>query len=71
MFSSVEEFLEISHILSEEELAEFEFNDPFMANFIVQLDTQLSQFEPLLVPENYKVQLSLFQFRLLKSDFLN
>lgn len=52
--SNVEEFLEISHILSEEELAEFEFNDPFMANFIVQLDTQLSQFEPLLVPENYK-----------------
>jgi hypothetical protein len=48
--------LELPHIITEEELADYdEFNDPFMSNFILQLDKQIGQFEPLLVPENYKV----------------
>lgn len=54
-FSSADEFLELPHILSDEELADFELNDPFMSNFILQLDKQLVRFETLLVQENYKV----------------
>lgn len=56
--SSADEFLEIPHILSDEELADFEINDPFMSNFILQLDKQLVRFETLLVPENYRMLVS-------------
>ncbi|CAK5109902.1 unnamed protein product [Meloidogyne enterolobii] len=56
--SSADEFLELSHILSDEELADFEINDPFMSNFILQLDKQLVRFETLLVQENYKMLVS-------------
>uniref|UniRef100_A0A914NZ97 Conserved oligomeric Golgi complex subunit 4 C-terminal domain-containing protein n=1 Tax=Meloidogyne incognita TaxID=6306 RepID=A0A914NZ97_MELIC len=53
-----DEFLELPHILSDEELADFEINDPFMSNFILQLDKQLVRFETLLVQENYKMLVS-------------
>nr|CAD2155303.1 unnamed protein product [Meloidogyne enterolobii] len=56
--SSADEFLELPHILSDEELADFELNDPFMSNFILQLDKQLVRFETLLVQENYKMLVS-------------
>nr|CAD2207124.1 unnamed protein product [Meloidogyne enterolobii] len=56
--SSADEFLELSHILSDEELADFEINDPFMSNFILQLDKQFGRFETLLVQENYKMLVS-------------
>nr|CAD2183787.1 unnamed protein product [Meloidogyne enterolobii] len=56
--SSADEFLELPHILSDEELADFEINDPFMSNFILQLDKQLVRFETLLVQENYKMLVS-------------
>ncbi|CAK5110546.1 unnamed protein product [Meloidogyne enterolobii] len=56
--SSADEFLELPHILSDEELADFEMNDPFMSNFILQLDKQLVRFETLLVQENYKMLVS-------------
>lgn len=53
--SNAEHLLEVPHILDDEQLAEFELNDPFMAQFIVQLDRLVAQFESLLVPENYQV----------------
>ncbi|KAF7634353.1 Cog4 domain-containing protein [Meloidogyne graminicola] len=56
--SGADEFLELPHILSDEELSDFEINDPFMSNFILQLDKQLIRFESLLVPENYKMLVS-------------
>lgn len=53
---SVEEFLEIAHCLTDEQLTEFELSDPFMAQFIVQLDRLVAQFESLLVRDNYQVE---------------
>ncbi|KAL3079200.1 hypothetical protein niasHT_039609 [Heterodera trifolii] len=50
--SAAEAFLEVPHCLSDEQLAEFELDDPFISQFVVQLDRLVAQFEALLVPEN-------------------
>ncbi|KAI3409817.1 hypothetical protein GPALN_006192 [Globodera pallida] len=55
--SAAEAFLEIPHSLNDDQLAEFELNDPFMSQFVVQLDRLVAQFEALLVPDNYQMLL--------------
>lgn len=55
--SSVEMMMDISHILSEDLLAEFEANDPFMENFVALLDRTISGFEKCLVPDNFQLLL--------------
>lgn len=50
-------YLDLPHSITEEDFAEFEAVDPFIENFIAQLDKQIAQFEALLVPENYQVSI--------------
>ncbi|KAI1702092.1 COG4 transport protein domain-containing protein [Ditylenchus destructor] len=56
--TSAEVYLDVSHNISEEELTEYEAADPFMENFIAQLDKQIAHFENLLITENYQVLLN-------------
>ncbi|KAI1712112.1 COG4 transport protein [Ditylenchus destructor] len=55
---NAELYLDVSHNISEEELTEYEAADPFMENFIAQLDKQIAHFENLLITENYQVLLN-------------
>lgn len=62
-FNSTEAYLDLSHTLTDEQLAEFEAVDPFVEQFIASLDKQVAHFESLMVPENYQVwRFSMFFF---------
>uniref|UniRef100_A0A1I7Y4U5 Conserved oligomeric Golgi complex subunit 4 n=2 Tax=Steinernema glaseri TaxID=37863 RepID=A0A1I7Y4U5_9BILA len=56
--NSAEAFLDVVHVLSEDELAEYEAVDPFIENFVGKLDKQIVQFERILVAANYQELLS-------------
>ncbi|TMS35373.1 hypothetical protein L596_002788 [Steinernema carpocapsae] len=56
--SSADLFLDIPHDLTEDLLTEYEAVDPFMDNFIAQLDKQVAQFEKILLHANYQELLS-------------
>jgi hypothetical protein len=52
--SSAEAYLDLSHTISEDDLAQFEAVDPFIENFIAQMDKNIAHFESLLVTANYQ-----------------
>ncbi|CAD5213158.1 unnamed protein product [Bursaphelenchus okinawaensis] len=51
--SNADAYLNFNHEISDDEFAEFEVNDPFMANFIAQSDKLIAPFEKVLTEENY------------------
>ncbi|XP_067617245.1 conserved oligomeric Golgi complex subunit 4 [Eurosta solidaginis] len=55
----VDQFLSYSHILSEEELANYEAGETFIQTLIVQLDSFLSQFKNVLTPRNFDAFVSI------------
>ncbi|XP_054746636.1 conserved oligomeric Golgi complex subunit 4 [Anastrepha obliqua] len=55
----VDQFLNHSHILSEEELADYEAGETFIQTLIVQLDGFLSQFKNVLTPRNFDAFVSI------------
>uniref|UniRef100_A0A0N4ZA26 Conserved oligomeric Golgi complex subunit 4 n=1 Tax=Parastrongyloides trichosuri TaxID=131310 RepID=A0A0N4ZA26_PARTI len=52
--NNTEQYLDIEHVLEEEDFNQFEANDPFMEQYIIKLDSMLSKFENILLEENYK-----------------
>ncbi|XP_036324054.1 conserved oligomeric Golgi complex subunit 4 [Rhagoletis pomonella] len=55
----VDQFLNYSHILSEEELADYEAGETYIQTLIVQLDGFLSQFKNVLTPRNFDAFVSI------------
>ncbi|XP_011191365.1 conserved oligomeric Golgi complex subunit 4 [Zeugodacus cucurbitae] len=55
----IDQFLNYSHILSEEELADYEAGETFIQTLIVQLDAFLSQFKNVLTPRNFDAFVSI------------
>ncbi|CAD6994603.1 unnamed protein product [Ceratitis capitata] len=55
----IDQFLNYSHILSEEELADYEAGETFIQTLIVQLDGFLSQFKNVLTPRNFDAFVSI------------
>uniref|UniRef100_A0A914DWB9 Conserved oligomeric Golgi complex subunit 4 n=2 Tax=Acrobeloides nanus TaxID=290746 RepID=A0A914DWB9_9BILA len=52
--TNADAYFDLPHSITEEDFAEFEAVDPFIENFISQLDKHIAQFEQSLVPENYQ-----------------
>ncbi|MCL4127343.1 UNVERIFIED_CONTAM: hypothetical protein GTU68_060667 [Idotea baltica] len=50
----VDSFTTIPHDITEEEFGSYEANDPFSQQLMVQLDSLLGSFLPLLTPDNHK-----------------
>ncbi|CAF0945754.1 unnamed protein product [Adineta steineri] len=46
-------YITVNHKLSEDEFSQFEANDPFIQNFIVQVDLLFAQFKSVLSTANY------------------
>uniref|UniRef100_A0A7E4V961 Conserved oligomeric Golgi complex subunit 4 n=1 Tax=Panagrellus redivivus TaxID=6233 RepID=A0A7E4V961_PANRE len=55
--TAAEAYTAYSHELTDDEFTTFEAIDPFIDEFISQLDTNVHRFEELLVPENYEALL--------------
>ncbi|XP_034237746.1 conserved oligomeric Golgi complex subunit 4 [Thrips palmi] len=55
----VDAFLNVSHILTEEEFSGYEANEPFVRNLVANLDSLLSSFKPSLTPTNYDTLVSI------------
>ncbi|XP_041375070.1 conserved oligomeric Golgi complex subunit 4-like [Gigantopelta aegis] len=49
----IDTFLATNHNLTEEDFSNFEANDPWVQNFIVNLDTMFTSFKDSLTPSNY------------------
>ncbi|CAF0860435.1 unnamed protein product [Didymodactylos carnosus] len=49
----IDVYMGINHKLSEDEFSQFEANDPFIQNFIIQIDTLFLPFKSTLSPSNY------------------
>lgn len=47
--------MDISRVLTDQQLSEYEIADPFVETFIAQTDKHIVIFESLLLPENYQV----------------
>lgn len=55
----IDQFFNYSHILSEEELADYEAGETFIQTLIVQIDAFLSQFKNALTPRNFDAFVSI------------
>ncbi|XP_041454635.1 conserved oligomeric Golgi complex subunit 4-like [Lytechinus variegatus] len=55
----VDVFLSTSHNISEEEFSNYEANDPFVQDFIMNLEQLLNEFKDLLTSSNYDALVSL------------
>lgn len=55
----IDQFFNYSHILTEEELADYEAGETFIQTLIVQLDAFLSQFKNVLTPRNFDAFVSI------------
>ncbi|KAK3927117.1 Conserved oligomeric Golgi complex subunit 4 [Frankliniella fusca] len=55
----VETFLNVSHILTEEEFSSYEANEPFVRNLVANLESLLSSFKSSLTPTNYDTLVSI------------
>jgi len=53
--TNAEAYLCTDHCITEEELSEFAIDDPFMKNYLAQMDKYIAEYANLLTSENYKL----------------